>query len=617
VAVQRDPGLRPNALGGRYELLELIGSGGMAAVWRARDIRLQRDVAVKVLSARLSSDVTFQRRFEREARHIASLSDSHVVAVHDFGADDGQAYIVMELVDGPSLRSRIDTVGRLSVAETIGCALDVLSGLQHAHAAGIVHRDVKPGNILLSSSGRAKVADFGIAMSSGDTTELAARGLFVGTIVYSSPEQLLGGEVGPRSDLYSLGCVLYECLTGTPPFDVEDTSRAVLQHRFADPRPMADHNAEVPSRVAEAIGRALAKDPADRFPTAEAMRAELVGAVPRPPAVAAAAPTVTATQPTRPVGTGEETAIAARPPAARPGTAGARRRRRRNWWAAAVLVVVAALTTAFIVWPGPSRRPSPPPAAGVGVGSSMVAGDTLQPGQYLRSSNGRFDLAMQRSGDLVETERRSETPLWASGSGGHPGAYAIVQGDGNLIVYPKGRSAPQSGQPTSALWQSETNGHPGASVHLLDSGNLVIRPHGATTVLWQTGTVPGDIGSQLLAGDELHPAQYLQSPNGAYRLSDDGRAGVLRLYAVGKSGCALFQMPRSGVASSLAVMQTDGNLVLYTPGSSRIAWQSGTSGHPGANVVLENDGTLVLATPTGVLLWQAGGASSVARCRLS
>jgi serine/threonine protein kinase len=586
----------------------------MAAVWRARDTRLQRDVAVKVLSARLSSDVTFQRRFEREARHIASLSDSHVVAVHDFGADDGQAYLVMELVDGPSLRARIDAVGRLSVDETAAVALDVLSGLQHAHAAGIVHRDVKPGNILLSSSGPAKVADFGIAMSSGDTTELAARGLFVGTIVYSSPEQLLGGEVGPRSDLYSLGCVLYECLTGTPPFDVEDTSRAVLQHRFADPRPMADHNADVPTRMAEAIGRALAKDPADRFPTAEAMRAELVDAVSRPLTADAPAPTVTASQRSRPAIERQETAIAALPPAARPGTAGPRRRRRRNRWATAALVVVAALTTALIVWSGSIRRPV---ASTLGPGSSMVAGDTLRPGQFLRSSNGRFTLAMQRNGDLVETERRSGTPLWATGSGGHPGAYAIVQGDGNLIVYPEGRSAPQSGQPTSALWQSETNGDPGASVHLLDSGNLVIRPHGATTVLWQTGTVPGDIGSQLLAGDELHPAQYLQSPNGAYRLSDGGRAGVLRLYAVGQSGCAHWHAPRTGVAASLAVMQTDGNFVLYTPGASKIAWQSGTSGHLGANVVLENDGTLVLATPPGVLLWQVGAASSVTRCRPS
>jgi hypothetical protein len=593
----------------------------MAAVWRARDTRLQRHVAVKVLSARLSSDVTFQRRFEREARHIASLSDSHVVAVHDFGADDGQAYIVMELVDGPSLRTRIDTAGRLSVAETVACALDVLSGLQHAHAAGIVHRDIKPGNILLSSSGPAKVADFGIAMSSGDTTELAARGLFVGTVVYSSPEQLLGGEVGPRSDLYSLGCVLYECLAGTPPFDAEDTSRAVLQHRFADPRPLAEHNAEVPTRMAAAIGRALAKDPADRFPTAAAMRAELAGAVSRPPVHGPVATTATAigtaTESGRPAGAGDETAIAALPPVARPVTAGPRRGWRRNWWAAAALVVVAALTTALVVWPGSSRRPGQPGNSATGVGPSMVAGDTLRPGQHLRSSNGRFDLAMQRGGDLVETEHASGTPLWASGSGGHPGAYAIVQGDGNLIVYPQGRSAPQSGQATSALWQSETNGHPGASVHLLDSGNLIIRPHGATTVLWQTGTVPGDIGSQLLAGDELHPAQYLQSPNGAYRLSDDGRAGVLRLDAVAPSGCALFQMPRTGVAASLAVMQTDGNFVLYTPGASRIAWQSGTSGHPGANVVLENDGSLVLATPAGVLLWQVGGASSVTRCRPS
>jgi hypothetical protein len=127
-------------------------------------------------------------------------------------------------------------------------------------------------------------------------------------------------------------------------------------------------------------------------------------------------------------------------------------------------------------------------------------------------------------------------------------------------------------------------------------------------VLWQSGSIPGDIGSQLLSGDMLHPGQFLQSPNGAYRLANDGERGVLRLYAVAQPRCARWREPARGVAASSAVMQTDGNFVLYTPGASRIAWQSGTSGHAGADIVLENDGSLVLATSLGVLLWQVSAA---------
>jgi eukaryotic-like serine/threonine-protein kinase len=572
----------------------------MAAVWRARDTRLHRDVAVKVLSSRLSSDGTFQRRFEREARHVASLSDSHVVAVHDVGADDGQAYIVMELVDGPSLRSRLDAVGRLSVSETASVGIDVLWGLGHAHAAGIVHRDVKPGNIVLASSGTAKVADFGIALSSGDTTELAARGLFVGTIVYSSPEQLLGGDVGPRSDLYSLGCVLYECLTGAPPFDVEDTSRAVLQHRFAEPRAIEDQNPDVPPLLAQVIGRALAKDPADRFPSAEAMREELAAATSRQLGVGP--------ESHRPADLGE-TLEAPFPP---PGAMARRKGVRPTRWvvASVLLLAVAALVAGLVAIDGsPRGHGAGPPRAP----SSMAAGDTLKPGQTLLSPNGRFLLTMQPDGDLVTSERPAGTPTWATGSGGHPGAYAILQGDGNLIVYPKGRSAPLTGQPTSAVWQSETNGHPGASVDLLDNGNLVIRSHDGADILWQSGAIPGDIGSQLLSGDPLHPGQFLQSPNGAYRLANDGALGVLRLYAVARPQCAQWREPATGVAASSAVMQTDGNFVLYAPGASRVAWQSGTSGHAGADVVLENDGSLVLATSQGVLLFQVSASGPCQR----
>jgi serine/threonine protein kinase len=533
IRVQRDSGLSPSALGGRYELGELIGSGGMAAVWRARDTQLKRDVAIKVLAARFSSDESFRRRFEREARHVASLSNPYVVSVYDFGVDGDKAYIVMELVTGHSLRSVLDSSHRLSVIETASYAIDVLSGLGHAHNAGIVHRDVKPGNILISN-GAAKLADFGIARSASDTTEIAAQGLFLGTIVYSSPELLMGREVGPRSDLYSLACVLYECLTGAPPFHVDDTSRAVLQHRFAEPRSIEETTSGVPKKMSQAIMYALSKEPNDRFESAEVMRREFEDFAPeRPARLDLGVGTQAAFEDVglkrsrdnttvRNEGTTPTSSASVGQPS---GNAQGRSQHPMRWaYAAAALVLVAVATIGGIyIAKSPGHH-------GSGL-SSMVAGDTLLPGQSLTSPNQRFELTMQSNGDLVTSEVNGDMPTWATGSVGHPGAYAVVQGDGNFIVYPKGKSAPLPGRPTSALWQSQTNGHPGATLTLLNSGNLVLLPHNSQTVLWQSGAIQGNAGSQLLSNEGLHPGQYLQSPNGEFQLINAGAQGVLRLYA--------------------------------------------------------------------------------------
>ena len=185
--------------------------------WQAYDRRLGREVAVEILSDTLASDEHFRERFEREARRVASLCHPNIVVVHDFGIDGDSLFIVMELVRGMPLRRALLS-SRLTPDATRTLAVGILSGLGHAHEAGILHRDIKPGNILLTESGSAKLADFGIAKSMDETIGLTDSGAILGSVSYASPEQLAGHPLTPASDLYSLSCVLYECLAGRPPF---------------------------------------------------------------------------------------------------------------------------------------------------------------------------------------------------------------------------------------------------------------------------------------------------------------------------------------------------------------------------------------------------------------
>src|SRR5215472_4907760 len=203
-------------LGGRYVLEEVLGTGGMATVWRASDRVLDRPVAVKVLSPQLAADAGFAARFEREARHAARLTHPRLVTVFDCGTDAGRPFIVMELIEGRTLRQVLDQAGPLPPGQAAAIAVQVSEALEVAHAAGLVHRDIKPANIALSG-GEVKVLDFGIARADGLSGGTRTLGV-LGTAAYLSPEQASGGPVGPQSDLYSLGCVLFEMLTGAPPF---------------------------------------------------------------------------------------------------------------------------------------------------------------------------------------------------------------------------------------------------------------------------------------------------------------------------------------------------------------------------------------------------------------
>ena len=261
-------------LGGRYEIIGRIGGGGMAVVYKAVDSLLHRHVAIKVLSESLSNNSEFIRRFDREAQAAASLSHPNVVNVYDVGRDGYTHYIVMELVDGPTLKQYIQEKGPLPVEEAVQIAIQICDGLAHAHENQIVHRDIKPHNILIGSNGRVKVTDFGIARAATSST-ITQTGSVMGSVHYFSPEQARGGVVGEKSDIYSLGIVLYEMLTGELPFDGDSAISIALKHlqeKVTDPREI---NPNIPENIVRIVMRALEKDPEMRYTSAKAMMQDL------------------------------------------------------------------------------------------------------------------------------------------------------------------------------------------------------------------------------------------------------------------------------------------------------------------------------------------------------
>jgi serine/threonine-protein kinase len=264
-------------LGGRYRLDAEIARGGMATVWRGEDPLLARAVAVKTLDPALAEDEALRTRFRREAVAAAAVAHPNIVATYDTGEDDGIAYIVMELVEGATLRQAIDLHGPLPPARAADIAAQVADALAAAHARGLVHRDVKPSNVLVQLDGRVKVTDFGIAKAADQgAEELTRAGNVMGTARYLAPEQLEGHAVDERADVYSLGLVMYEMLTGTAPFGADtEIGTAVARLTTAAPR-LADVRTGIPPGLAHVVERAMARDPEDRWPNAAAMRDALV-----------------------------------------------------------------------------------------------------------------------------------------------------------------------------------------------------------------------------------------------------------------------------------------------------------------------------------------------------
>jgi len=261
-------------LGGRYRLQERIASGGMGTVWAAEDETLHRRVAVKVLNEGLSADERFTERFRREARAVAGVSHPNIAGVFDYGEEDGRPYIVMELIDGETLADGLARMGRLDPEETVRIGAAVADALALAHANGIVHRDVKPANIMLDRADHVRVMDFGIAATLEGSTGLTATGAVMGTSRYIAPEQADGERATPASDVYSLGVVLYEMLAGQPPFVRQTPVATAMAHIHERPRPLQEVRPDTPPALAEAVHHCLAKDP-KRRPTATELAAEL------------------------------------------------------------------------------------------------------------------------------------------------------------------------------------------------------------------------------------------------------------------------------------------------------------------------------------------------------
>jgi len=262
----------------RYELIELIGEGGAARVYRARDHLLGRDVAVKILRSELAGDPQFSERFRREATAAAGLSHPNIAQVFDIGVEDGAYYYVMELVPGGTLRALLDQRGVLPTEKALELAEEVASALAHAHDSGIIHRDIKPLNILLTRDGHAKVVDFGIARALAQT-RISQAGMIVGSVHYVSPEQARGEPATPQSDVYALGVVLYEMLTGHVPYDGETPVSIALQHAQAEvPDPRAA-NPSIPDGAADIAMHAMAKGSEERYSSARALLGDLHAAL--------------------------------------------------------------------------------------------------------------------------------------------------------------------------------------------------------------------------------------------------------------------------------------------------------------------------------------------------
>jgi len=254
----------------RYKVLEKIGGGGMSVVWKGYDLVLDRYVALKVLRPEMSEDEDFIRRFRREAKAAAGLSHPNIVSIYDVGEDQGLYFIVMELIEGETLRDRLRREGKLSLKEALSIAAEICEGLGHAHANKIIHRDVKPQNILITEQGHVKVADFGIARALGGVSTTSSN-VVVGSAPYLSPEQAQNGVVSVRSDLYSLGVVVYEMLGGKPPFAGETPVAIALQHVEARVPSLKEINPEIPQPVEAFVQKALSKNPDQRFQSAEEM----------------------------------------------------------------------------------------------------------------------------------------------------------------------------------------------------------------------------------------------------------------------------------------------------------------------------------------------------------
>jgi serine/threonine protein kinase len=332
-------------LGGRYRLDRELARGGMATVWIAEDPLLSRRVAVKLLLPELAVDDALRVRFRNEAIAAAKLTHPGIVATYDTGDDDGTAYIVMELVEGMTLRRLLDERGRLPVHEAVDISSQVADALEHAHRQGLVHRDIKPANVLVQADGRAKVTDFGIAKAAGGD-DLTRTGTVVGTARYLAPEQVNGHPVDGRADVYALGLILYEMLAGRAPFGGDSDMATAVARLTNAPEPIRAARPEVSRPLEDVLARSLARDPEYRYQSAQAFKDALAPGLDMAP-TGPLAPPVPPRRPSPPPDGPSPTQVAPSPP--RPAAPTARRARRWPWLVLILLLLVAGGITALVL----------------------------------------------------------------------------------------------------------------------------------------------------------------------------------------------------------------------------------------------------------------------------
>ncbi|GAA4124271.1 Stk1 family PASTA domain-containing Ser/Thr kinase [Nocardioides fonticola] len=379
---------QPIIVGGRYELGELLGRGGMAEVRKGTDTRLGRVVAVKRLRTDLASDATFQARFRREAQSSASLNHPAIVAVYDTGeepAGDGsgvqQPYIVMEYVAGRTLRDILREGRKILPERALEITSGVLSALDYSHRAGIIHRDIKPGNVMLTPSGDVKVMDFGIARAISDAaSSMTQTAAVVGTAQYLSPEQARGEAVDSRSDVYSAGCLLYELLTGRPPFVGDSPVAVAYQHVREQALPPSDHDSDLPPAIDAIVMKALAKRVEDRYQSAAAMRSDIERYLAGRPVQATPPPVLPPTPPVVPRPTPTEVR-------ATPYVEDERQGAGRGFWITLAVLGIAAVVAAILLWG--KLFPSSP--------------DTVQVPDVVRMTEAKANAAIGDAGFVVGT----------------------------------------------------------------------------------------------------------------------------------------------------------------------------------------------------------------------
>jgi beta-lactam-binding protein with PASTA domain/tRNA A-37 threonylcarbamoyl transferase component Bud32 len=580
---------QPRLLGDRYELEGVVGRGGMAEVYRARDLRLDRVVAIKTLRTDLARDQTFQARFRREAQSAASLNNPSIVAVYDTGEDLSTGmpvpYIVMEYVDGRTVRDLLIEGHRLLPERTLEIISGVLRALEYSHQAGIVHRDIKPGNVMVTRNGDVKVMDFGIARAMSDSqATMTQTAQVIGTAQYLSPEQARGERVDSRSDLYSTGCLMYELLTGRPPFTGDSPVAIAYQHVRENPIPPSQVDPTIPPWADAIVLKAMAKSPNDRYQTAAEMEADIQRAASGMQVAAMAPPPTRAdyyAYGDRTQRMGQQTMMGGPPTSVSPyqqdtgyggGDGAPRRSWARRWlpWLIPLLAVIAAIAVAAAMLTGNN---------GGGVFVPSVTGETQsQAVAAIKAAGLNPDVVMQSNGGVQKGIVIKTNP---------PGGNSIAKG-GTVTVYVSSGAA--------SILLPDVKGEQQSAAQQQLQGD------GFTNVSLQS-----DAQSSLPQGEVDH---MTPNPNSKYPADTP-----ITLYISG-GGIQVPDVTNIPVNSAVASLQNSGftDKIDYTPGppgtQPGLVWQQtpqqGTTEPRGYQVVLyvqpqatASPSTSSSASPTG------------------